>query len=733
MFNISQRRRSWSSTARFAFLLAAASLLVLLLAACRTTTDPDPDPDPDPPGGPLSLEAPSEMNGVTSATVRVGARGAWQLRVEPASADAPNYVGARVSLSRSSGTGSAVVTLTVDPSGLPSDPTGTAENPQPDYNFRLRLEGGGRTATQDVFFSFPDVSGYAMRRVASGDGDGAGDAQGGIPGVVIRANQAAEGALGTQGSSLAASGLLIEDPTGPLLQPGDDRAPDTAGQGGMATLIVGVERAAGQVLGTHGAHEAAGLPLGTVDAAALQSVAAAVSRIAGASLSGRFDEAGLVFVEVPAANADAALRQLLTTRGVRYAEVPEPIYPFSNDEFRHLQWNMDKVKAEQLWTVSDGAGVTIAILDNGFFPDHPDLAGNVVGQYDAGDRKNSVRATNAECGVHGTHVAGIAAAVANNSRGVAGTAPGAKLYLVDLDLENEPGCPMNAATLIRGVNHVLNGGTPRAAIINMSIGTANDLGQGVQDALQAARDAGIILIGASGNSRCLSGQDTFVGVSYPAAYSQVWAVGATDKHDARACYSHIGGELFVVAPGGDSYNEGGVRDTILSTFHDYTLGNHVYGYMEGTSMAAPMVAGVVAMLKGAAPAATDGEIRQAIIDGARDLGAPGFDNLYGHGLVDAVAAYDALTGGEEPPPPPPPPPPVGAMRLTIPGYGVYDLHADGIFTLQNWPVGPVTVTVESDEDGDEIYGEPGEYRGQAQLDVRFNAPLTMVVYLDQVE
>src|SRR5690606_6785988 len=141
----------------------------------------------------------------------------------------------------------------------------------------------------------------------------------------------------------------------------------------------------------------------------------------------------------------------------------------------------------------------------------------------------------------GTHVAGIAAAVADNGIGVAGAAPGASLYLVDLDYETRAGCPMDSASLVRGIEHIVDGG--HAQVMNLSLGSSAPLGQATEDALQAARDNGIIVIGAAGNTACTNGQSTSNPVSYPAAYSQVWAVGATDKGHGRACYSHVGPEL----------------------------------------------------------------------------------------------------------------------------------------------------------------------------------------------
>lgn len=146
-------------------------------------------------------------------------------------------------------------------------------------------------------------------------------------------------------------------------------------------------------------------------------------------------------------------------------------------------------------------------------------------------------------------------------------------------------------------------------------------------------------------------------------------------------------------------------------------------------MAAPLVSGVVALLWSAVPSATPEELLQALIAGAVDLGDPGRDNLFGYGLVDAPAAFEALTGGSEPPPPPPPPPPSRVVRITVPGYGTHVLDPDGAFTLIDAPLGPLTVVAESDDDGDGVFAEPGEGRGSATVDVEFDADNRVYVEL----
>lgn len=682
------------------FAVALLLLLALVLAACNTTKpSPDPDPDPDPPE--LTLTAPAEMIGVSRASVSVQADGSWQLRVvEPAMAT-------RVSLSRSSGSGNASLTLTVDYEGL---------SHVNDYLFTLELRSGSTTRTRQVLFAFPSVTGQTQRAVG-----GTALPEGRVHPLATLPEPAG------QQAALEAAGLGADIEAAVVAAAGAD---------GMVTLLVGLEPA-------RPALAAQGLDA-TPAATAVSSLSLAVASVPGAVVESRFDEAGLAFVEVPAAEAAAAIQRLQATPGVRYAELPAPIYPLSNDEYRHLQWNLDTVRAEAVWPEGNGAGVTIAVLDNGLYPDHPDLVGNVVGQYDAGDERNTVYTTRNDCGTHGTHVAGIAAAVANNNIGVAGAAPGAWLYLVDLGYDDRPQCGMNAASLVRGIQHIVNGGSIRAEVMNLSIGSAGHL-EGVQDALQAAVGFGIIVVGAAGNTQCVNGRPTNSPISYPAAYEEVWAVGATGPSNERACYSHVGSaepggpELFIAAPGGDGNGPGERFDTIYSTDYDVVNREYTYGWMQGTSMASPLVAGVVALLKSAVPSASNDDIRDAIIATAQDLGSPGFDPEYGHGLINAAAAYDLLSGDAEPPlpdPDPPPPPPIEQLDLVLPElrdvYPISELDDDGLFTITNAPLGQLRVTVGHDANGNGTYGEPGELYGEAVVNVRFDQPNTVVIHYQEV-
>lgn len=655
--NITKRQRTLS-------LLNAVALFtftLVLLAACAKTPPPSVDPDPDPPTGPVRLVAPAEMNGVTRASVRVEAEGPWRLSVAGA-------MELHVSLSPNRGNGDANVTLTVDPDGLPS----YLKHP-----IDLRLTAGARGDATSVLFSFPDVHGYALRAAPT---------------------------------ELAIGAILPFDAAGFSTAAVDA----VTATDGSVTLMVGTVR--GTLLPTSAAAQAAaGSPGGK-----LGEVTTLVNALGRASVTETFPRSGVLFVKVDAAEAAVKAARIAALPGVRYVELPVPLEHHSNDEFRALQWNLDAARAESAWPESKGAGVTVAVLDSGFYPDHPDLRGNVVGQYDAGDQKESVRATREVCGTHGTHVAGIVAATADNWIGIAGTAPEAGLYLVDLDVETNPECEMTTEALVRALEHVLNDGNPRAEIINMSIGSPGRLGPAVEEALQDARDAGIILVASAGNTACEGGAYTSTPVAYPAAYEGVWAVAATRPDNTRACYSHVGEELLIAAPGGDTWYDGRRESTILSTDHDFGLGLHSYGWMEGTSMAAPLVAGVAALLKGAVPTATETEVRNAATSTAINLGSP---TEYGHGLINAAAAMEALVTGTLPPEdeqPPLPELPTSDLYLRVEGYPLTALDPDGIFTLEDAPVGPLRIEVESDD-----------YYGEAWIDVRFDQPNNVFVELRQ--
>ena len=277
-------------------------------------------------------------------------------------------------------------------------------------------------------------------------------------------------------------------------------------------------------------------------------------------------------------------------------------------------WGVTKVGAPAVWAVTTGSNVLVAVLDTGVDRDHPDLAGRIFG----GTRTIDAGTSYEDDDGHGTHVAGTILATYNNGIGVVGVAHGAQLYAVKVLNQDGSGSWTSVAA---GIDAAVVAG---ADIISMSLG--GDLGSSTLEwACQRAYEAGVLLVGAAGNDGRANGRgDT---VDYPGRYESVVAVAATDSNDVRASWSSTGPAVELAAPGV------GVYSTALGG---------VYATYSGTSMATPHVAGVAALIMAADPNLTNVGVRSLLTSTARDLGATGMDTLYGHGLVDAAAAYAAI-------------------------------------------------------------------------------------------
>ena len=203
-------------------------------------------------------------------------------------------------------------------------------------------------------------------------------------------------------------------------------------------------------------------------------------------------------------------------------------------------------------------------------------------------------------------------------------------------------------------NNSAIGPAKKADIINMSLGGPN-FSQLVQDTVNAARAAGVIVVAAAGNENTNA-------PSYPAAYAGVISVSAVGLDLKRAPYSNFGSTIDIAAPGGDTSvdrNGDSFADGVLSTLFDDTAGKFSYVFYQGTSMAAPHIAGVLALMRGANTGLTPLVIDQ-LIEGSHptyrqritsDIGVTGKDDLFGHGLIDAKKAVDAaiaLSGPQVP-------------------------------------------------------------------------------------
>ena len=305
-------------------------------------------------------------------------------------------------------------------------------------------------------------------------------------------------------------------------------------------------------------------------------------------------------------------------------------------------WGIERIQAPAVHASSiDGTGINVAILDTGVDYTHPDLAANYKGGYDF---VNSDGDPIDDAG-HGTHVSGTVAAI-DNDIGVIGAAPGVNIYA--LKVLNSQGSG-TYSYLISAVQWAVDNNMD---VASMSLsGTYNS--RSLSRACDRAYRRGLVIVAAAGNN-------DMGAVSYPAAYSSVIAVSATDETDTLASFSNIGPQIELAAPG--------VR--INSTTMGGGYSGDTWG---GTSMATPHVTGAVALLlTTSVPAEYDtngnnvwdpAEIRQRLQDTATDLGTVGKDNYYGYGLVNASAAVEFTS--PEPPIPPNPEPPAEGSEMHI--------------------------------------------------------------------
>jgi LPXTG-site transpeptidase (sortase) family protein len=281
-----------------------------------------------------------------------------------------------------------------------------------------------------------------------------------------------------------------------------------------------------------------------------------------------------------------------------------------NDPGWRNQYGLLAIHAPQGWDLSTGsAAVTIAVEDTGVDLGHVDLAGKIVPGFDFVNSDNDPQDDNG----HGTHVAGIAAAVSNNGIGVAGVSWGA--HIMPVKVLNASGNG-SYADVAAGIVWAADNG---AQVINLSLGGSMPSFV-LEDAVNFAYGRDVTLVAAAGNSGSNS-------VLYPARYPHVIAVAATDSSNNRASFSNFGPEIDVAAPG----------VAIYST----TLDNN-YAYLSGTSMAAPFVSGLAAILRGIPGNVSPDEITREIETTALDLGIPGRDDLYGYGLIQMDAALQPL-------------------------------------------------------------------------------------------
>lgn len=296
------------------------------------------------------------------------------------------------------------------------------------------------------------------------------------------------------------------------------------------------------------------------------------------------------------------------------------------------QWGLQRIGADAAWDYTTGShNITIAVLDTGVDYTHDDLIGNMWkdsnGHFghdfwnnDNDPMDDNVNGYEGSTWVsnlqiyHGTHVAGVAAAMTDNGLGMAGVA---QVRIMAVKVMNDSGEGTDV-TVAQGIQYAVDNG---ADIITMSLGVESSTTT-LRDAVEYASDHRVLLVAAAGNEGSSS-------VSYPAAYPEVIAVGATNKMDGRASFSNYGSDLEIMAPGTDIWS---------------TKPTDSYRFLDGTSTATPFVSGVAGLMLSVNPGLTPEEIRNKLNGSANDLGTSGWDQETGWGLLNASAAVIAVSG-----------------------------------------------------------------------------------------
>ena len=292
----------------------------------------------------------------------------------------------------------------------------------------------------------------------------------------------------------------------------------------------------------------------------------------------------------------------------------------TGDQFEDALWGMRKIHAEGAWSAGTGKGVTVAIVDSGVDPNHEDLRANIVQGWDFVDKDGDPRDEEG----HGTHVAGIVAAVAHNHLGVSGVAPDAKIMPVRV-LDSDGAGSID--DIEAGVHWAVDHG---AKVVNLSLGAEVLVeflsGGTLTDAVDYAWSKGAVSVISAGNDGLFRAE---------LRKAKAIIVTATTPDDRQASYATGVGfaQWGMAAPGGT--DDGGEKNMILSTFWEKD-GRRRYAYQMGTSMAAPHVAGAAAILRGMG--LSPQQTVDRLLSTAKDLGGSGRDSTFGSGRLDVEAA-----------------------------------------------------------------------------------------------
>ncbi|HUQ85733.1 MAG TPA: S8 family peptidase [Candidatus Limnocylindrales bacterium] len=335
-------------------------------------------------------------------------------------------------------------------------------------------------------------------------------------------------------------------------------------------------------------------------------------------------------VEVPVGQEDIVRKKLIEQGVVKYADLDYVgrVQFAPNDTEFAKQYGLKNtgqsirgqagtpnadIKTDKAWDITKGTGIKVAVLDSGIDESHPDLSAKIILK-----KAFTVDPITDKFG-HGTHVAGILSASTNNSQGIAGTCPDCSLMIGKVIEDRNVVYYTVAAS---GITWAADNG---AKVINMSFGGYqgdNTMG----DAIAYAWGKGAVLVSAAGN-------DNNTSKFYPAAYPNVVSVAATNNKDEKASFSNYGNWISVAAPGKDIYS------TFPTYAHSFQNAGLTYGYLDGTSMASPIVAGVIGLIWSTPYGTTNQAVVDRLFSTADKINGTG--TSWQHGRINAQAAVTA--------------------------------------------------------------------------------------------
>ncbi|TLX47410.1 alkaline serine protease [Pseudoalteromonas phenolica] len=343
-------------------------------------------------------------------------------------------------------------------------------------------------------------------------------------------------------------------------------------------------------------------------------------------------------------------------------------------------YGINMVQANQLADTMSG-NRKVCIMDTGYTLNHPDLPSTGITGDDGYGSNNTGNWYNDGNG-HGTHVAGTIAAIGGNGQGVVGVNPSGQLGLHIVKVFNDSGRWAYGSDLVKAIEQCQLAG---ANVTSMSLGGSGQ-SNAERQAFANSYAQGMLHIAAAGNGGNSS-------MSYPASYDSVVSVAAVDSRENKASFSQYNSQVEIAAPGV------GVNST---------WNNNNYRSISGTSMATPHVSGVAALVWSHFPECNNQQIRDALNSTAKDKGAAGRDTSYGHGIVQAKAAYDYLASstcegpGDAKP--------VASFKVTLNGKSIQltdSSYDDKGIAAYSWEFGDGATS--SSKNPSHTYASAGEY------------------------